>query len=57
MKQNEMRDLLQLICGMEQNQEESGRSLSKLLSLKSGLMDDLLTGRVRTNTLPERLFE
>ena len=49
----EQQVLMERIAGAEKRSEVESANLRKLRLLKSGLSDDLLTGRVRTTSLPE----
>jgi type I restriction enzyme S subunit len=42
-----------MVGGLERRVEREGGHLDKLRTLKHGLMDDLLTGRVRVTALSE----
>ena len=49
----EQRVLFERIAGAEKRSEAESANLRKLRLLKAGLSEDLLTGRVRTTSLPE----
>ncbi len=50
---NEQRRLVAAVVAANQRQEAEESQLQKFASLKAGLMDDLLTGRVRVTPLLE----
>jgi type I restriction enzyme S subunit len=50
----EQQEIVKRARALDQKRDSEDVSLSKLLSLKQGLMDDLLTGRVRVTNLIEK---